>query len=98
LETVNEFTKDRREHIESIDNEIKQVKEKITNVKQGWISYLESLFSTILMDPIDFIVSHGSLASNLKVEYFAFSVKVAIVSSISDRSVFKVWVRRNAWR
>jgi hypothetical protein len=35
LETVNEFTKDRREHIESIDNEIKQVKEKITNVKQG---------------------------------------------------------------
>jgi hypothetical protein len=25
-ETVNEFTKDRREHIESIDDEIKQVK------------------------------------------------------------------------
>jgi hypothetical protein len=47
------------------------------------------------MDPIDFIVSHGSMDSNLKVEYFAFSVKVAIVSSISDRSVFKVWVRRN---
>jgi len=32
LETVNEFTNDRREHIEGIDNEIKQVKEKITNV------------------------------------------------------------------
>jgi hypothetical protein len=48
------------------------------------------------MDPIDFIVSHGSVASNLKVEYFAFSVKVAILSSISDRSAFKVWVRRNA--
>jgi hypothetical protein len=47
-------------------------------------------FSTILMDPIDFIVSHGSMDSNLKVEYFAFSVKVAIFSSISDRSVFKV--------
>ena len=43
LETVNKFTKDRKEHIESIDNEIKQVKEKITNVKQVWISYLESL-------------------------------------------------------
>jgi archaellum component FlaC len=48
LETVNEFTKDRREHIESIDNEIKQVKEKITNVKQGWISYLESLEQSLL--------------------------------------------------
>ena len=48
LETVNEFTKDRREHIESIANEIKQVKEKITNVKQGWISYLESLETTLL--------------------------------------------------
>jgi hypothetical protein len=48
------------------------------------------------MDPIDFIVSHGSMDSNLKVEYFAFSVKVAIFSSISDRSAFKVWVRRNA--
>jgi uncharacterized coiled-coil DUF342 family protein len=43
LETVNEFTKDRREHIDSIDDEIKQVKDKITNAKQGWISYLESL-------------------------------------------------------
>jgi hypothetical protein len=43
LETVNEFTKDRREHMESIDNEIKDVKEKITSVKQGRISYLESL-------------------------------------------------------
>jgi hypothetical protein len=29
-ETVNEFTKDRREHIDSIDDEIKLVKEKIT--------------------------------------------------------------------
>jgi hypothetical protein len=48
------------------------------------------------MDPIDFIVSHGSMESNLKVEYFAFSVKVAIFSSISDRSVFKVRARRNA--
>ena len=48
LETVNEFTKDRREHIESIDNEIKQVKEKITNVKQEWISYLESLEQSLL--------------------------------------------------
>jgi hypothetical protein len=43
LETVNEFTKDRREHMESIDNEIKDVKEKITSIKQGRISYLESL-------------------------------------------------------
>jgi hypothetical protein len=42
------------------------------------------------MDAIDFIVLHGSEASNVKVEYFAFSVKVAIFSSISDRSVFKV--------
>jgi phage shock protein A len=48
LETVNEFTKNRREHIDSIDNEIKQVKEKITNVKQGWISYLESLEKSLL--------------------------------------------------
>ena len=40
LETVNEFTKDRSEHMESIDNEIKQVKEKIKSVKQGRISYL----------------------------------------------------------
>ena len=48
LETVNEFTKDRREHIESIDNEINQVKEKITSVKQGWISYLESLEKSLL--------------------------------------------------
>jgi hypothetical protein len=48
------------------------------------------------MDPIDFIVSYGSLASNLKVEYFVFSVKVAIFSSIFDRSVFKVSARRNA--
>jgi Ni,Fe-hydrogenase III large subunit len=39
LETVNAFTKDRREHIESIDDEIKLVKEKITNAKQGWIIY-----------------------------------------------------------
>jgi len=30
-ETVNEFTKDRREHIGSIDDEIQQVKEKVTN-------------------------------------------------------------------
>jgi hypothetical protein len=36
------------------------------------------------------------MESNLKVEYFAFSVKVAIFSSISDRSVFKVRARRNA--
>ena len=48
LETVNEFTKDRREHIESIDDEIKLVKEKITNAKQGWIIYLESLEKTLL--------------------------------------------------
>jgi hypothetical protein len=48
------------------------------------------------MDPIDVIVIHGSLASSLKVEHFAFSVKVAIFSSISDRAVFKVWARRNA--
>ena len=48
------------------------------------------------MDAIDFIVPHGSVVSNIKVEYFAFSVKVAIFSSISDRSVFKVWARRNA--
>jgi hypothetical protein len=43
----------------------------------------------VILKPIDFIVSHGSMESNLKVEYFAFSVKVAIFSSISDRSVFK---------
>ena len=48
LETVNEFTKDRREHIDSIDDEIKLVKEKITNAKQGWIIYLESLEKTLL--------------------------------------------------
>ena len=48
LETVNEFTKDRREHIDSIDHEIKLVKEKITNAKQGWIIYLESLEKTLL--------------------------------------------------
>jgi translation initiation factor 2B subunit (eIF-2B alpha/beta/delta family) len=48
LETVNEFTKDRREHIENMDDEIKQVKEKIINAKQGWISYLESLEETLL--------------------------------------------------
>ena len=48
LETANEFTKDRREHMESIDDEIKQVKEKIFHVKQGWISYLESLATSLL--------------------------------------------------
>jgi GTPase involved in cell partitioning and DNA repair len=48
LETVNEFTKDRREHIESLNNEIKQVKDKIINVKQGWIRYLESVETTLL--------------------------------------------------
>ena len=48
LERVNEFTKDRREHIGSIDAEIKQVKEKITNAKQGWISYLESLEKSLI--------------------------------------------------
>jgi hypothetical protein len=48
LETVNEFTKDRREHIDSIDDEIKLVKEKITNAKQGWIIYLESLEKNLL--------------------------------------------------
>jgi hypothetical protein len=48
LETVNEYTKDRREHIESMDDEIKQVKEKIINAKQGWISYLKSLEKTLL--------------------------------------------------
>jgi hypothetical protein len=48
LETVNEFTKDRREHIESLNNEIKQVKDRITHVKQRWISYLESLETTLL--------------------------------------------------
>jgi translation initiation factor 2B subunit (eIF-2B alpha/beta/delta family) len=48
LETVNEFTKDRREHIENMDDEIKQVKDKIINAKQGWISYLESLEKTLL--------------------------------------------------
>jgi hypothetical protein len=48
LKIINEFTKDRREHIESIDDEIKQVKEKITNAKQGWFSYLESLEKTLL--------------------------------------------------
>ena len=48
LETVNEFTKDRREHIESLNNEIKKVKDRITHVKQGWISYLQSLETTLL--------------------------------------------------
>jgi len=48
LETVNEFTKDRREHMESIDSEIKQAKEKITSVKQRRISYLESLETSLL--------------------------------------------------
>jgi hypothetical protein len=48
LETANEFTKDRKEHMESIDDEIKQVKEKIFHVKQGWISYLESLAASLL--------------------------------------------------
>ena len=38
LETANDFTNDRREHIESLNNEIQQVKDKITNVKQGWIT------------------------------------------------------------
>jgi predicted transcriptional regulator len=33
-----DFTKDRREHIENLNNEIQQVKDKITNVKQGWIT------------------------------------------------------------
>jgi hypothetical protein len=45
---INAFTKDRREHIDSIDHEIKLVKEKITNTKQGWIIYLESLEKTLL--------------------------------------------------
>ena len=48
LETVNEFTKDRREHIESLNNEIKQVKDRITHIKQRWISYLQSLETTLL--------------------------------------------------
>ena len=48
------------------------------------------------MDTIDCIVSQDSLVSNLKVEYFAFSVKGAILSSTSDRSAFNVWARGNA--
>jgi hypothetical protein len=30
------------------NNEIKQVKDRITHVKQGWISYLQSLETTLL--------------------------------------------------
>ena len=48
LATDNELTKDRREHIESLKNEIKQVKDRITNTKQGWIRYLESLETSLL--------------------------------------------------
>ena len=48
LKTANEFSKDRREHIESLNKKIKQVKDKITHAKQGWISYLESLETTLL--------------------------------------------------
>jgi hypothetical protein len=48
LETVNEFTNDRREHIESLNKTIKQVKDRITNVKRGWIRYLESIERTLL--------------------------------------------------
>ena len=48
FETVNEFTKDRKEHIGSLNKEIKQVKDKIFHLKQGWISYLESLETSLL--------------------------------------------------
>ena len=48
MATDNAFTKDRRAHIESLNNEIKQVKDKIINVKQGWIRYLESVETTLL--------------------------------------------------
>lgn len=48
FEAVNEFSKDRREHITSLNKEIKQVKDGITNLKQGWISYLESLEKSLL--------------------------------------------------
>jgi archaellum component FlaC len=67
LETVNEFTKDRREHIESIDNEIKQVKEKITNVKQGWISYLESLEKSLLENVLG---QKSKVVENIQKEIF----------------------------
>jgi len=48
LETVNGFAKDRGEHIESLHSEITQVEEKITIATQRWISYLESLESSLL--------------------------------------------------
>jgi hypothetical protein len=48
LKTANEFTKDRREHIESLNKEIKLMKNRITNLTQGWISYLQSLETTLL--------------------------------------------------
>jgi sugar lactone lactonase YvrE len=48
LKTANEFTKDRREHIASLNKTIKQVKDRITKVKQGWIRYLESIERTLL--------------------------------------------------
>jgi hypothetical protein len=47
------------------------------------------------MDPIDLILSHGSLVSNLKIEYFPLYVKVTFFSSTSERSVFKVCAGRN---
>ena len=48
LKIANEFAKDRREHIESLNKEIKLMKDRITNLKQGWISYLQSLETTLL--------------------------------------------------
>ena len=48
LETVNEFTKGRREHMESLHKEIKHMKDRITNVKQWWISYLKSLEKSLI--------------------------------------------------
>ena len=61
-ETVNEFTKDRREHIGSIDDQSNQVKEKITNAIQGWISYLESLEKSLIKNAqrqIDTIIANA---------------------------------------
>jgi hypothetical protein len=34
LKTANEFAKDRREHIESLNKEIKLMKDRITNLTQ----------------------------------------------------------------
>ena len=85
LETVNEFTKDRREHIDSIDDEIKQVKDKITNAKQGWISYLESLEKSLFENVQG---QKDKLASNAQEEIFEMKQIEEHITKLKDTFEF----------